>query len=325
MVRLSWQLKSDELLLAERVVDVVASLNARDADDAGGSTTVPFAKDYPVVKLLWVEAPHDDKVFPWRVLIETYNPDRYREALPAIADWLGIGVDLAPAVGGIRLQGQCAVGGFGLLGVVGGMLHTDERSYGVTCSHVLSKNCGSAIVRRESNADEQVPDAALIRQTECFEFPRNGHGCSPAGDQDLRSCMKQRGEIYNRHPRSTKVPGFIYARVHEYPMGNALHRFPHLLVMPRLVGFAVKIFKPFTNRVFSKPGDSGSWVFDKANDHWLGMLVGGEGDFQGSIVVEAGPLLEYLKLRLAADAERAKPAGAASLGPVRVSSYKKEA
>jgi hypothetical protein len=69
-----------------------------------------------------------------------------------------------------------------------------------------------------------------------------------------------------------------------------LFRFPHLEALPWNSKFArmLRIF----DRPFSKPGDSGSWVFDVSSNRWLGMVVGGD-DYHTTFIAEASPLIDY--------------------------------
>jgi hypothetical protein len=98
-VRLLWQIKRPERLLAERVADVM-SLLSRPADLKNPSDSAE--RDFYVVRL----APLPRKIrrrrsqFPWRVVIESSDDnmivDRLRELLKEnhkLKEWLGIGVD----------------------------------------------------------------------------------------------------------------------------------------------------------------------------------------------------------------------------------------
>jgi hypothetical protein len=92
--------------------------------------------------------------------------------------------------------------------------------------------------------------------------------------------------------------GFIADRVLAFPLDGVYYRFPHLKVYP-LIPRILKFLAPSSAVVFSRPGDSGSWVFDTENGNWMGMIVGGDRDFLGSYVIEAGPLISYLSASLA--------------------------
>jgi hypothetical protein len=53
---------------------------------------------------------------------------------------------------------------------------------------------------------------------------------------------------------------------------------------------------PLWNRHFSKPGDSGSWVFDPVSNGWLGMVIGGDAFFMSTFVAKSQPLVDYFIL-----------------------------
>ncbi len=65
-------------------------------------------------------------------------------------------------------------------------------------------------------------------------------------------------------------------------------------------------------------------MFDRAGNNWLGMVVGGDRDFMTSVAVEAKPLLDYLRLCLAAGIGQGRRMSGKKNGPVSVSSYERE-
>jgi hypothetical protein len=103
------------------------------------------------------------------------------------------------------------------------------------------------------------------------------------------------------NPGSKTCPGFIHNQVHLLPPsvnGRAI-RFPHLEIKPDVTRYLFGIIKkPFFNRYFSRPGDSGSWVIENGTGVWLGMVVSSDG-YDGTYVVEAAPLLDYFEQQIA--------------------------
>jgi hypothetical protein len=297
-IRLAWQYGRPELLLAERVTDVVIA--AGRGESAGKPISGPL-EDYPSVSVVRIRASSED-VFPWRVVISTGDPARYERALKPLADWLGIGVAVTEPIPRIDSFGQCSVGGAGMSGIVGGTVRRSGSTYGVTCAHVLSPDCGSAVVRGSTGAGTR-PDAALIRTTPCFEFPRPGAPCSPASSDKTDDCMVRKTEIRKRHRKASKAPGLIYSRGTAMTMAGGVFRFPHLLLMRRPSGVLALLAQPFRTRSFSRHGDSGAWLFERGRREWLGMIIGGERDYGGAFALEAKPLVDFLAVALAAAPE----------------------
>ena len=286
MIRLAWQYGRDELLLAERAADIIIMASQSD------SPSDERARDYPAVYVVRTEE-RSEGVFPWRVVVATADPARYERALSPLAEWLGVGVAVTAALPPVDLFGRCQGGGAGMSGLVGGSMRDSDSTFGVTCEHVLSRGCLSAVVRGRTSPGI-LPDAALVRETHCFEFPAPGTACSPASSEETESCMARRTVIRKRHRRATKALGLIYSRNVALPIGDGILRFPHLTIMRRPGGFLELIARPLRAWSFSRHGDSGSWVFETGRREWLGMIIGGERDFGGAFALEARPLVDFL-------------------------------
>ena len=211
-----------------------------------------------------------------------------------MSDYLGIAVAFGPPRK-VRLYGACQVG-LGSEGVAGGCIKTDKGLYQVTCSHVLSQNCASLVVRSNVVSDGHEPDAALISHgNPCFRCPPYRINCICATESDIQKQIQNRFSVIKRHPDCNKHEGLIRNRAHSFDIDGVFHRFPHLEIIPKLEKIG-PIILPVWDRAFSKPGDSGAWVMDSASDLWFGMVVGGDEYFLSTFAAEAEPLSLYFKL-----------------------------
>lgn len=297
MARLRWQLKSDHLLLVERVVDaIVASRRILGPErKLYDQSPQPFSIEYPLVRLSAYDSRLDSRgLFPWKVVIESDRPLRDFQVISDMNDWLGIGVDLAPRRR-VRLFGRCQMPG-GLDGVVGGILHDGVAEYAMTCSHVLAANCGSVFLRGNPTRESNQPDAALIRGSNpCFRLSDLLVNCVSADEAFIEQSIQKKSTVEKRHPNVRQNKGVIRSRVSAFDLNGYLFRFPHLEVLPW--NSKLSRFTRLFDRPFSKEGDSGSWVFDVASDRWLGMVVGGD-DYFTTFIAEAAPLVDYFDAAL---------------------------
>ena len=296
LVRLQWQLHDDALLLGERLVDALVIFQ-----ESAGPGWVPSARSpLPLVRLEYEPLWRLQRRFPWKAVLEIEEEELRKSnvaiQLRELREWLGIGVVAQRPVRVVHF-GQCRVGQ-GRSGSAGGSVSDGETTYGVTCSHVLSAECQSAVVRSDPSVANE-PDAALIRrQQPCFELNSHRVPCSVASGEELRAAQLAKRPVRKGGKGRRGVRGFIADRVHAFPLEGVYYRFPHLKLYP-LLPKILKLLIPSSFVVFSRPGDSGSWVFDAGSGRWLGMIVGGDSDFLGTYVTEAGPLVDYLEAALA--------------------------
>jgi hypothetical protein len=277
--RLRWQLKFDELLLAERVLDALVVFQRLNF------FPLPVVHIFPA-----------SSAFPWKVVLETDFPEEFQNWLTSLRDWLAIRVDVRPARQ-VRPLGHC-VEPFGKEGVAGGMFipagGLRPYPYRVTCSHVVAPNCAYVELRSNGEGD-QAPDVALIREiSPCFnDEPLSNFSRSfPATGNQLEQFILAKARVTMKRGQNQKI-GYIASRVAGFPVGNRYYRFPHCTVLPYIPRILLAI--PFGRRPFSHPGDSGSWLFEEANGIWIGMLVAGDRSFLYSYVTEPEPLLDYCR------------------------------
>jgi hypothetical protein len=254
-----------------------------------------------------IEPLQDDdegRLFPWKSVIETDDPEYYLKNLAPIGEWLGIGVDLMPRRP-VHLLKRCIEPG-GLEGVVGGLVE-DSEQFAMTCNHVLSPNCSSARVRGNPYIDPSLPknepDAALVRlDTPCLEVPngRRKRRYIVPSDQVLADCVQNRTEVFKLNSRARKNPGFVHNVTQFIPQTEEgpPYRCPNVEIKPYQNSYIFGALKlPLFNGRFSKPGESGSWVEHKEMGIWFGMVVCGMPD--GSTYAVLGDyLLDYFQERL---------------------------
>lgn len=298
-VRLRWQLESDELLLADRVVDAVVALRRTGQPAFPSAFEEPFffgySEIYPSVKLLHEAKLLETGRFPWSVLIETQFASWYSARLGKFADWFGIGIQFGPP-SRVVLQGKCEIGS-GMKGVVGGKLRGSRSSdLGMTCAHVLSPECGSVVCTYSPTNTGNQPDAALIAdRSPCFSMPDGTRPCTVATEAEVRETRMSKQLV--RKGRSSRKKGYISCPVLELDSEGKTFRFPHIQIVPLTIPLLGR-FSALFERAFSYEGDSGTWVFNDETGQWLGMIVAGDPDQRVSYAAEATPLLEYFRLRL---------------------------
>ena len=166
-------------------------------------------------------------LFPWRIVVSSYQLDRIKEGLAPTAEWLGIGVDIDKPR---RLThfGRCRVGDDGMDGLVGGVVRFRE-TYGITCHHVISSACKSLAKLQHISQNpasipfSSVPDAVLLNyQNSCFEAPiENAEVVNVATTSLLERCMRARVPVRQTHPESQgALAGVIKAIVSTSPIGK---------------------------------------------------------------------------------------------------------
>lgn len=276
--RLHLQLRSDHYLLLERVTDALVCLQR-----AGRLNT----EEFPIsVRLERSSYARSRQSLPWRVVITAFKPTTLKELMLAldIQDWLGIGIDFVrPAnSSSVQPQGRCAVGSDGLEGMVGGLVHDSRNeTYGVTCRHVLSSECGSlywpaAPVRPpDHDFTQESPDVAFIRLgSHCFTM---NHARTtqvlPATQCDV-DLASQRETKIRKSPDTDSVMGVVtFSNVSGFRLGDHFYRGPHFHITP---DFHQQFGLTWPrSRRFSSQGDSGAWVMDTETRQWLGIVVGG--------------------------------------------------
>lgn len=285
--RLKWQLAADELLLLERVVDtVVAYKRSKEPGFA------QFSGEH-IFKLEFLGKRFQKKgLFPWQVVIETDQPQTYLEALGNRKDWMGISVALASPN---HLYDHASCQNYdGREGMIGGILAGKER-YGMTCQHVLSRNCSCVRFGGDPTENGNQPDAALITESSsCFDInntPSDLERIRSASNQLIETCMIRRTRVVNMNT-GKKRTGTITARISAYAVKDILYRFPHLEITSNRM-FLGTIPIPFLNRYFSFPGNSGSWLSEVDTGGWVGMIIAGSERPRRSFAAEADPLLQF--------------------------------
>ncbi len=296
-VRLDWQIKSDELLLAERVVDAIITLRRTLLTQEDWGDEPLFSGEfetYPTVKLIYEQHLEEFGLFPWTVLIETQFASFYSRRLRNFGDWLGIGIRFGRP-SRAHMYGKCKMGS-GSKGKVGGILQGSTGSYGMTCAHVLSAECGSVVCTLNPSSGDDQPDAALINTASgCFSTPSHPKLCIAASEADVRKALIDKEPV--RKGQSSNKHGYLSCRVHEIPIDGKSFRFPHVQIVPPTIPLLGRFSSALVS-AFSQEGDSGTWVFNDETSHWLGMVVAGDPDRELSYAIEPEPLLEYFRLRL---------------------------
>ncbi len=150
-VRFRWQIPHDELLLADRAVDFLVGLSQYKESGKFPFGAEAFAelRKLPNVRIDRIESLEREGRFPWVIVFETNQPDVLRSIIKPFANWLSIGVDLAPGRS-IKYAGGCQVGP-GMEGVIGG-------------AFVAHKNRFLATVRMCSRRTANRPFVAAIRK-----------------------------------------------------------------------------------------------------------------------------------------------------------------
>ncbi|HEX3070876.1 MAG TPA: hypothetical protein VHX14_20060 [Thermoanaerobaculia bacterium] len=281
LARVSWEVQDRNLLLLERVSDLIIGIRRRHErlDDGAVVRLDSKAKDAPIV------------------VLETDAPDIYSPDLMRFRDWLGVGVRITRS-SRPRMQGRCKAGN-GLDGTVGGIVQCGYDTFGLTCAHVLSKECLSAHHRCAVTNESIEPDAALLRtEMPCFTFPSVPRQCTVASVEDVNQMLRTHGNVSMRPVVHGRGEGAAYTRVSFFSTGLVDYHFPHVEIRPKREGIDRLTGGYTTTSRFSDGGDSGSWVFEKGTDNWIGLLVAGDSIERSSFVAESQPLFRYIGLVL---------------------------
>lgn len=278
---LKWQLKADRFLLAERVSDAVECIRRTDYPEGLAG---PEGNTLPIASSILIEPQTGSKgTVPWRVVIETSFGSLLKEKLYPIRNWLGVDVTFHPATVN-HLLGKCISGDDGLDGVVAGVVdfHSSGERFGLACQHYLSENCNSLKWPHTLNGqgrgyDEAAPDMALLsEQSPCFDINgRTATHIQAASDSELEIMLSQKSMVEMR-PKDRGVFGGIDSTgCVAFVADNISYRGPHILVTPAFTRRWGLVW-PLFNRQFSKNTDSGSWITNKDNGLWVGMVVAGK-------------------------------------------------
>lgn len=299
MARLHWQMGADERLLIERLVDAVVIFQRQAGSVRWSNIPRAFAAEDPLIRLHWDKSLERKQLFPWIAIIETEAAQDYMRVLGPIRDWFAIGVKFAPK-SRPRLLAKCQEAN-GETGSVGGLVEAKE-TYKMTCAHVLAPGCQSFELRSFPDSNKRdVPDVALLPlSAHCFQLrasvPKRALSCATI--DIVRECIDAGTRVIKINGLHKGCPGFVYEQVSVLPASayEKSVRFPHLKIRPKTRTYLGLLTLPLRNNKFSRQGDSGSWAIESKGGSWLGMVVA-ESD-EGTYVVEAAPLLEYLELEL---------------------------
>lgn len=291
IARLRWQLQSTGLLLLERAADLLEATIARRSEILAPGSVAISLEPLPANTVRHGKP-------PWRVVVCAPETFKLREVFEGAASFLGIGVYVVylRTKASFRAFSRCAVGLGGLDGVVGGVVRstTDhDRTYLVTCAHVIADGCGS-LMYPPPPPSPTAPDAVLLRPTGCFRHPdQQAQEVLPAGDADTARLQLSRAPLVMCHPDRRRSRGWL-----KYPVAavigptGQLIRFPHYSVQPFRYRIAFLRWPPFRPH-FAGPGDSGSWVVEESTKLWLGMVVGGHDDHSDTLVADGRALVDY--------------------------------
>ncbi len=310
--RLKWQLKEDYLLLAERVNDALITINRKYSSNKE-------TNEECLVKIVKIEEESNDEIniLPWKVIIETTNPSYYRDKLIEIENktspsWFGIRVDLVKSTGKTKFLGKCKLSGRkeGLLGGVFAS-NDNQQQYGVTCAHVISQKCASAI--NPTNTPQDTPiDIALLgvqgypclnNEYKCFNYSNHLSQCDVASENEIKSFMHNHS-IYKQHPKANQVEGVIRHYLTSTRVNGKDYRFPCVEVVTRVRNYTnyippviANLLQRLLTRDFAVEGDSGCWVFESSSQLWIGMIFGGYVNYSpATYVALAEPIMEYVKI-----------------------------
>jgi hypothetical protein len=297
MARLRWQMGAHERLLIERLVDAVVIFQRQAGSVRWSNIPRALAVEDPLVRLHRDKSLERKGLFPWKAIIETEAPQVYMRVLAPIRDWLAIGVEFAPK-SRPRLLAKCQEAD-GEPGSVGGLVEA-EKTYKMTCAHVLAPGCQSVELRSfpDSN-NKDVPDVALLPvSAHCFQLPAPvpKRALSCATNDTVRECIDDGTKVIKINGLHGGCPGLVYEQVSVLPAatyGKSV-RFPHLKIKPNTKTYLFGLLTlPLGRHKFSEQGDSGSWAVESKGGSWLGMVVANSDE--GTYIVEAAPLLDYLE------------------------------
>ncbi len=261
--------------------------------------------------------------FPQKVVIRAdYFPRDLYEKLEEIQDWLGIGVEYVQcktktrllnkklrAKAKVRSLGKCRIEQL-VSGVIGGAIRTlDGRILQVTCGHVIPNTCPFKMEENslQYNINNTIDVSLLepfsvgkscsLNDTFCFSYlDPSLKGCRVFPKTDvadlkyLQDLINSSGLVRKKHPKVNKVSGLIVSYTATFTIGDIIYK-DHIFIEPFSKSRFIQFFYRLFNLAFSKPGHSGSWVFDEYGK-WIGMVVAGRGS--NSIVLPSWTILEYL-------------------------------
>jgi hypothetical protein len=305
--RLEIQLEKQETLLLERVTDAFVCLERLQRITR---------EDFPyLIRLERLPARRRQELFPWKVVVSCDAPNRLFPHFsdPETRNWLGIGIDFtsrnrqsmkrpekkppeATPTAAVA-QGRCTIGTDGKEGSVGGMVGDGEEIFGITARHVLSSSCQS-IAQPTSDLPmeeftEDSPDVAFIRlESGCFDeiIGRESVEITRFASQDDLELAVRKETKYRKMPMRDELDGIVVtASSSGFKLGTHFYRGPHFQMTPTFVERMGIIFP--INKKFSKPGDSGAWVFDFQTGQWIGMIVGG---YEPPVICSVGISAEFI-------------------------------
>lgn len=300
IARLKWQKGKYELLLLERVVDAALCYYRLEIFKSDSNKYMRF----PSIKLIPIKRKSNEYI-PWRVVVETNDIEFYVHAFKDLVDWFGIGVEFASEKS-TKYYGKCKHGNSSN-GIVGGVLYCYDNlnnvieKYAMTCAHVLSDTCLSIKVGRGLSDTDGQPDVALISTTTpCFPINIASHKrVLVATNTIILDCMKNEHQVTKIYPASKNIKGYIHARISAVVVEGQLYRFPHLEITRKFSRARLTFLPSLFNQGFNTKGDSGSWVVEEKSEAWVGMVVAGQEFFPISYLIEAEPLMDYLREILA--------------------------
>lgn len=283
-VTLRWQLNDDAFLLLGRVADALNVVARRlDIEPWRLASTIELTRLEPKVT-------RTPNAFPYMVVINTNEEGTIRQEIGDLASWFGIGVTVQRGPQATEF-GQCQVPG-GLPGCVGGDIRgRHDGTYGLTCAHVVSKRCQSALFKTDLNPRSNEPDVAVLRSDNpCFAAPAEVIEVAPI-DQTAAELLGNRS--VTRFP-GANARGALDTVALWASYANRTHVFPHAVIKPDVKILFDLIAWPPWRKHFSRGGDSGSWVITTEGRKWVGMLVGGSEFHHLSYAILSAPLLAFL-------------------------------
>jgi hypothetical protein len=294
IVSLNFELKSFELLLANRLVDALVNIYNRPELRRNSSF------DFPVVKIEPYKRISGSRYsFPWVVVLETEFPEFWSKILLPLEEWIAIRVEIAAPIA-VTSFARCQRV-LGKIGVAGGLIECFNGSFLVTCRHVPGSYCPAQELTYRPEWNEFKPDVAVLN-SHCGCFPS---GTTPGEMLDLATAKTMADFLRYRAPARKIAPGkqlpigTITARVIDFSIGDEFTRFPHIQINTRFVTWFGCLIFPMFDRHFSKPGESGTWVVEEQTGLFVGMIVAGDDQNTITYLLEAEPMLENLRLEMA--------------------------
>jgi hypothetical protein len=279
---LRWQLEQDSRLLLGRTIDAVAWI----LDDVGLSHKVSTIRLVKVTGFLGRYL-RSVGLSPYIVQIESEVGVKgyLKNRLAPIADWFGIGVCLAP----VRELTEFAEG------QIGGSLREHDRKFFVTCSHCVDAHpANSVFFRSELAAHTFQPDVALLACAD--ESGKHRHFSLEVEPIDEDPWLKGADRLVRR-PGGRGV-GYTFSTAGWARYSGRVHEFPHILVSAHVRVILDAFAWPPWRKLFSGPGDSGSFVIDADHRRWAGLLVAGAKHHKITYAAIALPLLRFLTLQV---------------------------